>query len=445
MIQLFRGSAKADLVSLEEKADDLDSQPFLGFGTSRGDSFSDVDGSSLPSHSPLSSNSPRFSDIEDRRTPSPSQFTGARGLLIGVLLGALVASFATPRIPNLLPTSSSPQKYASNEWFVQESEDVRAWEAADPYHQPGFIERDYIGYGARWIPYVRDDLIEGEEHRDTRLAIPPEYASFLDSTTRATDPELSFARNRTILMVGESLDRGNAEAFCKQHDGTVELVHEFHLLYACRMPDIGLTLAVWFNTGMSEASDDWFAPKDTKPGNFEARLEQKFLPNLPVIGQPDLVILASHFWDLIYFQQKEQIRRVDLGIKNGPLLHITQADLAWQRRRLTTFVNTFRQTFPSAQLMFRIGSRWRNSNTGFGESNIGVFKLNESTRALMRALKVRVLNWADLLEGEGEESYMDGQHYKVGKPGWLFTSMALHYLKEHVDTIDAGRGSGGTR
>lgn len=159
-------------------------------------------------------------------------------------------------------------------------------------------------------------------------------------------------------------------------------------------------MAMWFTTGMRPSDTPWFFPSDPKPWTFEERFAERFKPLLPSIGSPELVVLSSHFWDLKFFQDRELRRRLLAEEPDAPF-HITEEDLAWHRSRLVEFVALVRSTFPDALVMWRLGTKWKvDEEAGFGDGNLGVFRLNESTRAMMRMLEVPLFNWAALIEGE---------------------------------------------
>ena len=157
---------------------------------------------------------------------------------------------------------------------------------------------------------------------------------------------------------------------------------------------------MWFTTGMRPSDTPWFFPEDPTPWTFEDRFDNRFLPTLHTIGTPSLVILSSHFWDLKFLQDRYNQLRL-AGLASDSTFYISEADLLWHRRRVVNFVALVRATFPFAEIMWRLGTKWRsNEEAGFGDGNLGVFRLNESTRALMRYLRVPIFNWAALIEGE---------------------------------------------
>ncbi|KAK4698784.1 hypothetical protein P7C70_g7483, partial [Phenoliferia sp. Uapishka_3] len=286
--------------------------------------------------------------------------------------------------------------------------------------------------GEAWHPYGEENLFESSPSTEsTSSSSPIPYSDLLASPTRASDTRLDFARGRSILLVGESLDRDNAASFCEQHGNSDIINEDPHMSFACRLPDLDLNMTAWFTTGMRPEDTPWYFPHDPKPSTFEDRWEEKFLPTLPLVGTPSLVIVTSHYWDLKFMQDRWWRHREMQGLPGIPY-HVSSDDLLWHRKRVVKFITLVRTTFPDAEIMWRLGTKWQDdARAGFGDGNLGVFRINQSMRALMKYLKVPLFNWAMLLEGE-KEGYRDGQHFKDGQPGSLFASMVMLYLKKAV-------------
>ncbi|KAK4698511.1 hypothetical protein P7C70_g7762, partial [Phenoliferia sp. Uapishka_3] len=298
----------------------------------------------------------------------------------------------------------------------------------DPYLQPGYIQRTDGTNQTSWHPYTNHNLLKSSSLSVSKPLEPPiPYSDLLLPPTRASDARLNFARGQSILMVGESLDRDNAKSFCDQH-GNAETVDEMDpfISFACRLPDLDLNITQWFTYGMRPANSSWYQPGFPGPLAFEDRWEERFLPLLPLYGTPSLVVVASHYWDLRFIQ--EQWTRDHPGM----IYHVSPEDLLWHRERVVELMALVRSTFPDAKIMWRLGTKWQDeAHAFFGDGNLGVYRINESMRALMKHLNVPLFNWATLLEGE-KDAYRDGLHFKDGQPGSLFASMIMYYLKKAV-------------
>ena len=284
----------------------------------------------------------------------------------------------------------------------------------------------------RWIPYpnnpsnassIVEDLIPPASAFD-RAAEP--FNGMLKADP--LNPKLDFVRNRTIVFVGDSHDRGNVASFCSQH---ADLKTDYkmvngHLKSSCRLNDFNLTVASWFHYGMAEDKEDWYMRYEHGPWSIENRLKELFLPDVAKIGTPSVIVLNSVFWDLRYFALHAKHYNHSLALQ-AEERSLTWGELDFHRKRIAIFVSIFRTAFPDATILFRLG---QPHSTSRNSGNIGVFQLNESIRAEMSRLGVGIFEWARFLTGETE--YADDQHLKVGKAGYLFSSMSLFYLWRHV-------------
>ncbi|KAL8277460.1 hypothetical protein RQP46_010182 [Phenoliferia psychrophenolica] len=192
------------------------------------------------------------------------------------------------------------------------------------------------------------------------------------------------------------------------------------------MPDLNLTLINSMTTGMRGPDTPWFYPKERNPPLFEDRLAL-LTPFLPLTSLPSLIILSSHFWDLRFMEMREK-QRLEALKAPVPEYHVSEADLEWHRGRVVEFVQLVRETFPDTPIMWRLGTTWQSDNASYyGDGNLGVFQLNESSRGLMRFLGIPIFNWATLLGGERD--HRDPIHFHDGPPGNLFSSMVMYYLE----------------
>ena len=102
-----------------------------------------------------------------------------------------------------------------------------------------YAERLLTASRCSWNPYTDSSLLghtstSYKAHNAT--SDPVHFAKSLSSPSRDTDPRLDFARGRTILMIGESIDRDNTQSFCSQSGSYETLMDEVHMLFACRLP-----------------------------------------------------------------------------------------------------------------------------------------------------------------------------------------------------------------
>lgn len=118
---------------------------------------------------------------------------------------------------------------------------------------------------------------------------------------------------------------------------------------------------------MPEREEEWYgaglsSSMDLPPYSIEDRLRDAFEPDLVDIGQPDLIVLNSVYWDLRYFARKAQHEgwQAELQRSDRPL---TWDELRWHRSRLRSFVMLFRERFPGTKIMYRPGEQQANRSS----------------------------------------------------------------------------------
>ncbi|GAA6013085.1 hypothetical protein JCM10207_006167 [Rhodosporidiobolus poonsookiae] len=336
-------------------------------------------------------------------------------------------------------------------------------ECWDPYAGTGYIHRPENG-SIRWIPYPPSSSslsLSASVELDSTLDPPPEavalaapaYGELLDRLDEeSVERELSWARGKRVVFVGDSHDRSNVEAWCNRHRSaaaqTQLSVPHYHLKADCLVPSLNLTLSSWFHYGLAPESDSLPSPTSTNPSDrgwnipalptsrlnenpapysVEERMEAFWLPDVREVSKPDLIVLNSFFWDLRYFTLHAHHFRRPAPLREW-LRPLSYNELAWHRARVREYVELFRREFPGVPLMFRLGQSRRDNAH---HANVAVFQLNESLRAVLRELDVPVFEWARLITGESR--YNDDQHLSPGQPAQLWGDMALHYLRKAVE------------
>ncbi|BGP58316.1 hypothetical protein JCM8202_000921 [Rhodotorula sphaerocarpa] len=332
----------------------------------------------------------------------------------------------------------------------------------DAYNTFGYIWRGKSPTEIRWIPYDTDEEL-GEAALGLRpdsyalsnatsppgsvlARAPPSWNSVLNASRDLSgDERLDFMRGRTVLFVGDSHDRKGVEGFCAHHRNLGAKLggRGGHTATRCEIPSLDFTLANWFHYGMPEREEEWYGAglspgMDLPPYSIEDRLRDAFEPDLVDIGQPDLIVLNSVYWDLRYFARKAQHEgwQAELQRSDRPL---TWDELRWHRSRLRSFVMLFRERFPGTKIMYRPG-QLRADNAGSG--NVAVYQINESAQHVMAELGVPIFPWGAHLIGD--ESYVDDMHFPVvSQATYLFGDMALYYLYRVVEGTWVMRGPGG--
>ncbi|BGP35390.1 hypothetical protein JCM10296v2_007226 [Rhodotorula toruloides] len=317
----------------------------------------------------------------------------------------------------------------------------------DAYNSPGYIYRGEGPSDIRWIPYEDADfdatpapLEEAIEPPRSRLdKAPPSFNEWIQTASNSSD--LDFMRGRTVVFVGDSHDRRNIEGFCAHHKdaGGMVITKGGHVATRCHLPVLNFTMASWFHYGLAEENETWYmtnlSPTDNPPPYYiEGRMNATFMPDIEDIGQPDLIILNSIYWDLRYVVYKATHEEWSWQLKRVTR-PMTFQELAWHRRRLRTMVELFQRRFPGVPLMFRVGTslhlRHERANNDM-KGNVAIYQMNESAKETMKRLGIPIFPWGELLQGETD--YADVMHVKpLSQPTYLVGDMALYYLRRTVN------------
>ncbi|GAA5885576.1 hypothetical protein JCM3774_001661 [Rhodotorula dairenensis] len=406
-------------------------------------------------------------DLTSSRKPSTAQPSRRSRLLavVGILLAFLIGSAVGACV------AGSDNRATSQFWrpfwptrFTGTSTPPPSGNilCADAYNQPGYIWRGQSDTQIRWIPYSD---APPDAFRLNNVTIPPPEALVLAPRSYnallseaqdlvQTPAELDFMRGRTVIFVGDSHDRKNVEGFCALHkpQGAQLVVRGGHLSSRCKIPALNFTLTAWFLYGLAEADEEWYAAEleqggDRPPAAFEQRLAVEFEPELATTGDkaPDLIVLNSVYWDLLYLSRKARHERWSSSLPSwagasagagewslqDPVRALSWNELRWHRHRLGMMVQLFRDRFPGVPLMYRTAQSRANNRA---KGNVALFQINDSAKFIMHQLGVPIFPWGDLLVGS--DDYGDDIHFKVpSQATYLCADMALYYL-ERVVTRD---------
>lgn len=176
---------------------------------------------------------------------------------------------------------------------------------------------------------------------------------------------------------------------------------------------------------VDDEGSDWFVSGEKRPITFERRIPEIMMPCMKEAGlenmQPDLIVFSSLFWDESYIWRvshigKPQIPRKGADWESGSLAlqHGMQVghyntdptdglhgffpnELKWHRSRIQEFITYIRSMFgDDVPLMFR--TRQHRAKNKWG-GVLKIFQLDQSIRAVTRAMGVRYFTWGSKLEG----------------------------------------------
>ncbi|KAG0150742.1 hypothetical protein CROQUDRAFT_651989 [Cronartium quercuum f. sp. fusiforme G11] len=271
--------------------------------------------------------------------------------------------------------------------------------------------------------------------------------------------EPNWLRNRTVLFVGDSLDRNlvhffSTEAFpgpaphrfltATTDPAFTEPATASHRIGLGQHRSLGFTLANWFIMSVDvEKPSVFFHSEEDEPQPIEARLPHFFLPTLgPVVSpNPEMVVFNSGLWDLVYRSEAaayaSRVDHAPARIVGGAL---TQAELAEHEQRMVRLIELLQAAFPSlkTRLVYRTmpdSSRAAEKNA---MSRLRVRQLDEAHVRLIRRLNkvpsarpIDILDWANVSRSLTHE-IADLVHFKPGKAQWLYAELVLNHLRRVV-------------
>ncbi|KAJ9118872.1 hypothetical protein QFC24_006071 [Naganishia onofrii] len=269
----------------------------------------------------------------------------------------------------------------------------------------------------RWVPFHVDidrNGVEEEGERVKKLSEidqldveeVEEYAAeaLMAGLVDEREKVVGWARNAYVLFLGP-------------HQGG-----------ACQIAWLNLTIANWFlyvssrlllasytfsplesatlkptsgpSFGMTDNEDaDWWKSSEWRPLTFEERIPKVMVPGMEAKGldaarKPDLVVLSSLFWDESYIWELAQHYNISMDWTHG----FSYAQIKWHRSRIQKLITFTREWFndPSIPMMFRTRQIRKQAKWG---GLLKIFQLDQSCRAVAKAMGLRYFTWGGKLEG----------------------------------------------
>ncbi|KAA1091955.1 hypothetical protein PGT21_000990 [Puccinia graminis f. sp. tritici] len=170
---------------------------------------------------------------------------------------------------------------------------IVSWNASDPR--------------ARWRQLARPNGVEGS----ARLTIPTLSGQLLENPQAS---ELQILRNRTVVFIGDSLERNEVYHLAQETFGQTSHwflmpqdlalihspAHHSHRIGIGAHPDLGFSIANWFlmSVDIDIPTTPFSHPDEAPPQNFKARFEKFYEPliynHLEILtSAPDLIVFHS--------------------------------------------------------------------------------------------------------------------------------------------------------
>ncbi|CAH7666041.1 hypothetical protein BY996DRAFT_4575004 [Phakopsora pachyrhizi] len=312
----------------------------------------------------------------------------------------------------------------------------------NPYREPGSLYRHPSdGSMTSWIPLETGCLPAPNYIGMIRQA---QIDLMVDGTSKKfiRDPEgLNFLRNRTILILGDSVDRNSLQHFCQLISRPIRLttwggsnqtdnLDHRGLPHLCRIDELDFSAVNGFHYGMDDIdlfNDPNRHPDWHSPGKFEDRLEELISPYLRshIPGsrrKPSLVVWSSGLWDVAFFGTEDERRNSSFHSA------LDRGRLDWWMSRARQTITSTRHHFPDSLLVMRMMHRVNGDSEETGwMQDVRVHQIREAQSELAREVDFfEVLDFGTIFEGY--QQYQEKVH-PLPNPGSIIFQAYLHYLK----------------
>ncbi|KNZ54456.1 hypothetical protein VP01_2941g3 [Puccinia sorghi] len=393
-----------------------------------------------------------------------------RSKVILVLITILLLFFLTLsylRIPIKLAVDNYWQQ-----WFSGKINELPEY-CYDPYRLPGFVERSQLPEGpissVTWI--ANNPISRGRQARPTTgygkapFTVPTLSSQLLANSNA---PEFQFLKNRTVIFVGDSLDRNEVfhlaqETFGPEYHrflmpedtpGIDSPAHQSHRIGLGVHPTLGLTIANWFlmSVDVDEPSSSFFHAGEDPPQLFEGRFEKFYEPLIRqtsfLTSPPDMVVFNSGLWDLVFLSnlQDFQIRQnrtkgmmTKLQVTGRDLL--TESEIAHHSSRFNKFLNKLvLYTFNHTQDDGSAGNRrTRFVYRTMPDSSLSLAKDNAMSRKRVRQINALNLQLILQFNRHQEQTLSSKDRVLIDILDWSWVAGQL--LDELIDLVHFGRGA----
>ncbi|KAK7207730.1 hypothetical protein BZA70DRAFT_293054 [Myxozyma melibiosi] len=333
----------------------------------------------------------------------------------------------------------------------------------DPFRRPGYLQipkEQSALLEARYVPYY-DEILELPQVQD---AVDREHAVHLfddkpvedavmgtapinwismlkehlfyikvgrkNARAKTLERQLSWIRNRRILMAADSIDRFMAQHFCTALD------HKFvigpdgkHTTAWCTIPSLNFTIYHWHISSMFSNRPGWWAMDQMKRVSFEDRIENVYSRYIKDVNgmngkTPDLILYQSNLWDVRGYAKSDEYKE---GIET-PNTYLrrqtTWSELKFFMNRQVQFIEYLRKFFsPDVPMMMRSVIPHRDQ----GKSDISLYEIDRMARFVAYNLGNEVFEWSHTVPGF-PEIYRDDMHVNVSAQSTVYSDMLLYYL-----------------
>ncbi|KAM0786895.1 hypothetical protein ACM66B_002319 [Microbotryomycetes sp. NB124-2] len=310
----------------------------------------------------------------------------------------------------------------------------------DPFNEPGFLHYDPDQpMQTKWIPYSPSC----EPARDWLSLI----------ANRQVD-KLDFLVNKTILVLGDSVDRNGLEhlavmlglpRYCTPYDdfnkkGFVPPGWDDRgIPWVIEIPWTGTIFTNGFFYGLDDEENFRAQPDWHPPGKAEDRVDQLFKPHSRQMPQPpSFISIHSGLWDLAFFGRQDKMKRMSTEI---PLNHDR---VQWWQSRMKHLIEHVRKTWPNTPIwmrkLHRVGplgahssSDWRPGTPDDNQpvfsnffTNVRVHQIREMSEQVAKDAGVPMFDFGEIWEGWQNHQQM--VHPLLYPGGPVYAQALLHHI-----------------
>lgn len=305
----------------------------------------------------------------------------------------------------------------------------------DPYEQHGLLLVNSTSFaGNRWKPY-----------RTEASCQPMNYMHLMHDFEQ--HDSLEFVRDKTIVLMGDSVDRDHNEHFCGFMGGLFNIIDADHehspapppgiapgggnaqsRPYECHIVKYNLRIINVFHFGFRPAHRDgeWLtasSPHFYEPSTPEDRLEQIAKPLAAAFGAvngvPDLFSFTSGFWDImrqVFADDAEYAALVAAGTATeedkarlDPWAEVREDKIEWYAKHFEHFIRRVVETWPGDKPRFL----WRGMHRPRKFRNLPVHRV-QAIDQLGRSVVERLIK--EDKEARAEIATMDDEDRVSAQP-----------------------------
>ncbi|KAK9460492.1 uncharacterized protein V1516DRAFT_676846 [Lipomyces oligophaga] len=251
--------------------------------------------------------------------------------------------------------------------------------------------------------------------------------------------QISWLRNRRILIMADSVDRFMLKFMCEslraQYESKV-----VHTTAECSIPHLNFTIFHWHVASMAHYRPQWWFQPIMEHVSFEDRYQKIFKSTLPkVIGMdgraPDLILFQSLLWDEKMFLRSQlyAIRQQEIVQGQTPSTISEEevgirlpywSELRFYADRLNLFLGFVRKIFGNeVPIMYRTAIP-KQADTN---ATLFVHGLDRMARFIAYNHSIETFEWGRMVQGF-PEMYKDHIHIGKSPLSFLYGDMLLHYL-----------------